>query len=802
MKSVGTFAELESVDTKRPLRKVGWRWRFGLRFDVLGLLALLYCLWRFAEFPIQRLQHHAASFKYNVSTLNDYLVMKDGTRLSVTYTIPTPQYPGETFPVLFDYRPYRKDDSMYLLTIEFGTYFAQRGYIHAKVDIRGTGSSEGRTVPREYSEIEMEDGEEVIKQISRVRAPALKAIVSLHASEDLWANDVHYLDGVYHHDEYILSVDQEAGIPAYTDDMRLDQEYISNRLNSTPWIQVYTAHQKPADKFWTTNSVMYNYSSPPDIPMYLIGGLLDGYRDFALNLYTNIKRRSPNSPKIKVVIGPWNHAWPEHSEIGPNYDGRRDVVRFFDQFLKGKDTGMMREPDFAFFVRDYVPPSLDMVTTPGTWRYENTYPLEKASEVQLFPTAHHSLATRIDSKNTSSHTLEYRATVGTESGCWWGERTPDMAPLDQDSLVYDTDPFGNAWTYFGKASVSLRVSSTAPRANWIVRVEDVAPSGKVSLITGGLINSAQRDGRQNLTSLIPNEEYTMKFDIHFSTWTFRPGHRLRIAINNAMFRMIWPSPHKMNTTLFVDHPDTWVKVPVVEEILADATLDRRSIPEFTQIPFDSEHDRVLPKDGFRYKAGGYPRYYKVHRPKVHAESDATASSKLAVTSVFDVYANVRGVLQGQFMAHRYLANDEDPAASSWLAEARHIYIFNVTSETSQSVSSTPTTTLPSSSSLSLLKWVRSIQSTWIDEDTQFNASESAQEGNSAQVSRALDFGKSTGKPLPDLDLTQHRYLEFVTFINITSDAKYFYSTVRRTAYENGTVYAERTFVQRDERYFQ
>lgn len=88
--------------------------------------------------------------------------MKDGMRLAATLYMPEGAKPGEKFPALLDYLPYRKDDATAAGDYSKNAYFARRGYVAARVDIRGFGASEGRPPDREYSKQEQDDGEQVI----------------------------------------------------------------------------------------------------------------------------------------------------------------------------------------------------------------------------------------------------------------------------------------------------------------------------------------------------------------------------------------------------------------------------------------------------------------------------------------------------------------------------------------------------------------------------------------------------------------------------------------------------------------
>ena len=203
---------------------------------------------------------------FDTTVVRDFLVMQDGVKLSVTYTFPLPgiqdsedQEKDTKFPVLLNYLPYRKDNSFYIDKYKYGIYFAKHGFIHAMVDIRGTGSSEGHLIWKEYSDAELEDGIEIIQQFSNgtwnietengnrtlfsngnvgmhgmswgafnalmlaaKNPPGLKTILAVHGSEDLAFNDIHYLDGIYHQDEYIASVDHENALPQ-APDMILDE---------------------------------------------------------------------------------------------------------------------------------------------------------------------------------------------------------------------------------------------------------------------------------------------------------------------------------------------------------------------------------------------------------------------------------------------------------------------------------------------------------------------------------------------------------------------------------------------------
>jgi hypothetical protein len=499
--------------------------------------------------------------------------MRDGVRLSVTFFKPTPRSPGETFPVLLDLYPYRKD--------EFPSrhpYFARRGYIMATVDIRGTGSSEGAVPPREYSEQELDDAMEIIDQLSRMpgsngrvgmwgkswggfnaiqiamrEPPALKAIMAVEATDDLFHDDVHHMDGSFHIDQYVLWVDHLTLLPQ-TPTYALDEDYFKNRFESYPWFLTYAKQQRDGE-FWRRNSLRWQYDKLK-IPAYLIGGLLDGYRDSVPRMLENVKA------PVRAAIGPYDHEWPDNGVPGPNYEWRHEAMRWWDYWLKDRDTGIMDDAPLAVFVREGHAPDLDLKTTPGHW-ISDEWPIPGTTWKKFYPSVNHQLRDQLENNKKGVESLRYVPSYGVATGLWWGEPTGDMRPDDAGSLVYDSPVLEEGFEIVGFPRVRLRVSADAPLAHWVARLEDVQPDGTVSLVTGKLLNGSQRDSRLEPEPLEPGEIYDLEIDLHFTTWTFKPGHRVRLAVSNSLFPMIWPTPHPMTTELHLGVESTRMELPVI-----------------------------------------------------------------------------------------------------------------------------------------------------------------------------------------------------------------------------------------------
>ena len=501
--------------------------------------------------------------KYHVRMDQQWITMPDGVRLSATLYMPDNAKAGEKFPALLEYLPYRKDDATASRDYSIHTYFAARGYVSARVDIRGFGASEGVPTDREYSEQELKDGEQVIAwlasqswsngkvgmfgiswggfnaiQLAMRQPPALKAILAVDATESLFHDDIHYVDGIMHFDEFELGMDLTPAMTA-APDYSLDEKVLGPRFDSAPWSLLYLKHQRDGE-FW---HAPVRPVSDITIPCFLIGGLQDGYRDSIPRMFEHAKA------PIKAIIGPWNHNFPNDADFGPRIEWRDQATRWWDYWLKNHNSGIMDGGKLAVFMQTYRPPDVHLKDVPGTWRTERTWPLDHMENTTLYMFDAHVLSTQ--PSKAAEHKLRYVPSVGVEGGFWWGDLLPDQRPTDAFSLTYDSAPLPQELTVLGRPHAMLQVSSSAPLADWFVRLSDIAPDGTVTEVTGAALNGAQRESASDPKDLEPNKTYPLDVEMHLTTWTFPKDHRIRIAVSNALWPMAWPTPSAMTTSLIM-----------------------------------------------------------------------------------------------------------------------------------------------------------------------------------------------------------------------------------------------------------
>ena len=502
--------------------------------------------------------------KYNITTAR--IPMQDNIHLAADIYWPTGYRKGDVYPVLLEYIPYRKDESRGR-NYPLYSYFLDNDYIVARVDIRGTGNSEGKVIPNEYSDIELDDGEEVIEwlanqswsngnvgmfgiswggfnsiQMAMRNPPALKAFVAVMATEYLYEEDVHYIDGIMvAGDSWMMSNDLYNSLPG-APDFIMDEQWYEDRFDVEPSVYKYMRQQRDGP-FWDRASAKNKYHLIK-VPGYHIGGWYDGYRNSLPRMVENV------SAPVKAMIGPWDHDYPHDAALKPQVEWRHEAVRWFDQFLKQKNTGILDEPKFAIYMRDYHEPDDSIEYIPGYWRWEDEWPPKNTEKLILFPQDDHTL---LETESVfSEHQLKNIPSIGLEGGgptMWWGSIPPDQTPMDEDSLFYDSDVLQQPIEILGSPIAKLHVSADAIRANWVVRISDIAPDGKVTQIGGAAFNGTHRYSSRNPVDIVPGEKFPIEVKLHFTSWKLNKGHKLRMAISNSQWPMLWPTAYPVNTTL-------------------------------------------------------------------------------------------------------------------------------------------------------------------------------------------------------------------------------------------------------------
>ncbi len=489
--------------------------------------------------------------------------MRDGVRLAADLFRPDA---AGAFPALVEYHPYRKDD-MSVPRNGPHHYFAERGYVSVRLDVRGTGASEGVTTD-EYPLQEQLDGYDAIEWIARQpwcdgqvamfgssysgftalqvalhRPPHLKTIIPIYATDDRYTDDCHYVGGAlrmyYDVGFYATRMVAWNALPPAVDGLEGDWERIwqEHLVGSRPYMLTWLAHQAD-DLYWRPASVAGQYEKI-SCPVFLIGGWRDGYPNSPLRLFQHL--RVPR----RLLMGSWDHARPDAATRGPRIHYLHEMLRWLDHWMKGRDTGVMREPPAAVYMQRYDAPRPDRRLTSGEWRYLPGWPVPEARELTVFLAPGGGLAAEPPAREVVAD-FRYVPTVGVAGGLWSGGLAVglpgDQRPDEAFSLVFASDPLAEPVEVLGRPRAILCAASSAPVAAFVVKLCDVAPDGASALVSRGVLNGTRRHSLAEPIPMEPGQAYELAIDLDATGWIFEAGHRIRLAIAGADFPNVWPTP--------------------------------------------------------------------------------------------------------------------------------------------------------------------------------------------------------------------------------------------------------------------
>ncbi|HEY6717933.1 MAG TPA: CocE/NonD family hydrolase [Reyranella sp.] len=522
--------------------------------------------------------------------------LKDGTTLAVRIWLPE-DAEQDPVPAILEYLPYRKRDGTYERDALTYPWLAGHGYAGVRVDIRGSGESDG-LLSDEYARQEQDDALEIIAwlaaqpwcsgavgmmgiswggfnglQVAARRPPALKAIVTICSTDDRYADDVHYMGGAklsagFGWASFFFGAMCHPPDPALVGD-RWRAMWLERLANVPLFLEIWTRHQR-RDVYWRHGSVCEDYAAI-QCPVYAVGGWTDGYTNAIPRLLERL------AVPRKGLIGPWAHAYPHFALPGPQIGFLQDMLRWWDHWLKGAETGVMDEPMVRAWMTDSVKPAPYHETLPGRWVAEPSWPPPKNKSQRLFLTDD---GLRPESAPLAARAVCSSQTVGKDAGSWCpfgraADQAGDQRADDARSLVFETPPLEETIEMLGAAIVTLELASDRPIANIAVRLCDVHPSAESLRVSFGVQNFTHRDGHDKPEPLVPGQRYQVRIQLNDAGVVFPAGHRIRLALSTAYWPMIWPAPEVATLTIFGGTLDLPVRPPQA----ADAALPPLPGPE-------------------------------------------------------------------------------------------------------------------------------------------------------------------------------------------------------------------------------
>lgn len=548
---------------------------------------------------------------------NTWIPLKDGTRIGVRLWLPD-SADRAPVPVVLEYIPYRKRDIERPRDDEWAAQLVPYGFAFARVDIRGTGESEG-VLLGEYLQQEQDDAVEIIAwlakqpwstgavgmrgiswggfssfQAAALAPPALKAIMPHCATDNRFTDDAHYVGGALTLDNFDWGAEFKNVLVAPPDPEIVGERWREMwlaRLKATPPIlATWLSHQR-YDEFWQHGSIATKFSAIK-CPVYVVGGQVDSYRDFLPRTLAGL--RVPR----KGLMGPWGHKYPQLADVGPGLDWVTEEVRWWTQWLKGIDTGIMDEPVLRAFMEYRTAAEVWPADVPGRWVAEGKWPSRNIL-TQTFYLNADGLALR--PAPVSRLVCRSQETLGLAKREWfpWNmsiDLPPDQTPDDRRSLVFDSDPLPDDVEILGNPLLKIRLSSSQPVAKVAVRLNEVAADGKSWSVSYGILNLTHRNGHQNPAPLEPGQDYDVDVSCYFTAHRFKKGNRLRVALSESLWPMVWPSPRPVELQIATGVSRLTLPVrpvPAVEAAMPIAQLRNRINPRTMLNPLDANQHEIV-----------------------------------------------------------------------------------------------------------------------------------------------------------------------------------------------------------------
>ena len=245
-------------------------------------------------------------------------------------------------------------------------------------------------------------------------------------------------------------------------------------------------------------------------------------------------------------------------------------------------TGALAEPLLRTWMCESVRPATMYEVRPGRWVGDESWPSEQVAMTEIALSHPVEVA---DARLLPVHSPQH---TGVDAGRFFpignpGDLPPDQRAEDGRSVCFDTAPLTGRLEILGRASIRLRLTCQAERANVIVRLCDVAPDGASTLVSRGVLNLLARAGRDRRTPWVPGETGDVEFELTSAGHAFPSGHRIRVALSSAYWPWIWP--HAEGAGYDVDPANSSIRIPV-RDPLRDSSRPEITFPQ-------SEHAEPL-----------------------------------------------------------------------------------------------------------------------------------------------------------------------------------------------------------------
>jgi len=303
----------------------------------------------------------------------------------------------------------------------------------------------------------------------------------------------------------------------------------------------------------------YNYldEMPKDVAVYAISGWMDGagYANGTLSRFLTL----PNAER-RIMLGPWDHGArvnvsPWRSQVEPELPVLGEVLRFFDQHLAGRETGLGAEDPIHYFAMHA-----------EEWRSAKQWPPVTASRT-LFTAFGGELAPSRPGQPTkdsfksdfafgSGSQTRYERIAGMDATGYYDDWTEREAKLPS----FTSAPLERPLEIAGHPVVTLWLAASEPDAALFVYLSEVEADGRSRYVTEGVLRAIHRAeapaprnyrttwpwrsfARKDAKPMPIGEPQRIRFALLPTAWRFAAGSRIRLAIAGADADHFVQTPH-------------------------------------------------------------------------------------------------------------------------------------------------------------------------------------------------------------------------------------------------------------------
>ena len=537
-----------------------------------------------------------AQYPGTVTSKDLKIPMSDGTVLRADLTLPANASGAavdKRFPVIVTITAYNKSaQAQSGLAGADPSYLVKRGYAQLTVDARGTGSSGGTWCA--FCTREDDDAGEVMTWAHRqpwsngrtaMTGPSYMGIDQIFAAAHQPAGLRAIFPQVPMADAYRdvvasggqldvgfiplwLGLVTATGVvpPAYTaSDPTSALGVLVQHLTTGGTFTLPLLLGAMAGQDTSYDGAFYRQRSPINVvgrvtvPTFLVSGEYDLFQRGTPLLFEDLQRRGV---PVKMIIGPWNHLQASAGTgiAKAGYGTLQQLqLRWFDRYVKGR-------PDPALN-SDIAPITYDELGS-GKWRHtrhwvgsDRTAVSYRLSGSATTGVSNGRLTTRSVSPGSADVYPVPVSGLCTRSTDQWTAGTSSEVPVDnpcyrdnqwndRTGVVFQTAPVTKSIHFQGPINAHLYVSSNSGDGMLSVAVEDVAPDGTVSRLTGGWqvislrrldkARSRYLDGQlvqpwhpftqASQRPLASGQVAPVDVEVFPTGAVVEPGHRLRLAV--------------------------------------------------------------------------------------------------------------------------------------------------------------------------------------------------------------------------------------------------------------------------------